>query len=219
LGLFLLGIIIVDSVHKTFLLMKKIALIFCMSVFSTMAWSQVQFALGLKAGPNFASINPDKSAGLNYKNRTGFHAGAFALFKFTKIGIQPEVIFSQQGSTIKYNSKDFDANYSYINIPVLLKLYTIAGLNIQAGPQFGFVASEKNELVDELKKDDPNVKDPIKGSDISLALGIGWDLPFGLSVDGRYNLGLSDNSDVDGNSFKNQVWQFSLGYKFIKLGK
>lgn len=195
--------------------MKKIALFFVMAVLSTSAWSQAQLSIGLKAGPNFASINTKESAGENYKSRTGFHAGAFALIKLTKIGIQPEVVFSQQGSTVTVNSKDFDANYSYINIPIMLKLYTIAGINIQAGPQFGFVASKKNELLDEL-----DVDDPVKGTDFSIGLGLGWDLPFGLSIDGRYNLGLSDNNDLaGGESLKNQVWQFSLGYKFIKLGK
>jgi hypothetical protein len=165
-----------------------------------------------------ASLNTSESPGMNYKNRTGFHAGAFALFKFTKIGIQPEVVFSQQGSTVKVNTKEFDANYSYVNIPVMLKLYTIAGLNIQAGPQFGFVASKDDEYLAELKKTNPDIKSSIKDSDVSLGIGIGWDLPFGLMIDGRYNLGLTDNSDGAG-SVKNQVWQFSIGYKFLKFGK
>lgn len=180
--------------------MKKIVLSFIMIALSIGAWSQAQLSIGLKAGPNFASINTKENADANYKNRTGFHAGAFALIKLTKIGIQPEVIFSQQGSTVTVNSKDFDANYSYINIPIMLKLYTIAGINIQVGPQFGFVASKKNELLDEL-----DVDDPVKGTDFSIGLGLGWDLPFGLTVDGRYNLGLSDNNDLaGGESLKNR---------------
>ncbi|MDH4296510.1 MAG: PorT family protein, partial [Cyclobacteriaceae bacterium] len=56
-------------------------------------------------------------------------------------------------------------------------------------------------------------------TDFSLALGVGWDLPFGLSIDGRYNWGLSDiNSGADVSSVKNQVWQFSVGYKLFKFG-
>jgi hypothetical protein len=198
--------------------MKRIALVFCFMFCSALAWSQAQLAIGLKAGPNFAKLNTSESPGANYKNRTGFHAGAFALFKFTKIGIQPEIIFSQQGSTVKVDTKDFDANYSYINIPVMLKLYTIAGLNIQAGPQFGFVASEKDEYLDAIKKENPDIKAEVKKTDISVGIGLGWDLPFGLMIDGRYNLGLTDNAEGAG-SVKNQVWQFSLGYKFIKVGK
>lgn len=200
--------------------MKKIALVVIIALASTSAWSQAQFAIGLKAGPNFASIDTKAGAGENYKNRTGFHAGAFALIKLTKIGIQPEILFSQQGSTVTINQKDFDANYSYINIPIIVKLYTIAGINLQAGPQFGFITSAKEEFLNSNNKiTTASVKDQMKGSDISVALGVGWDLPFGLSLDGRYNLGLSDVNDGGGESVKNQVWQVSVGYKFIKLGK
>jgi hypothetical protein len=175
------------------------------------AFSQAQFSLGIKAGPNFANIDTKSSAGENYKNRTGFHGGAFALIKLTKIGIQPEILFSQQGSKVTINTQDFDANYNYINIPIIFKLYTIAGINLQLGPQFGFV--QRAEI------DDVNIKDHLKGSDFSAALGVGWDLPFGLTIDGRYNLGLSNISDMSGEKIKNQVWQVSLGYKLIKIGK
>jgi Outer membrane protein beta-barrel domain len=200
---------------------KPILLMACIVCATVMVNAQAQFALGLKAGPNFANINTEATAGENYKSRTGFHAGAFALFKFTQFGIQPEVLFSQQGSKVRVNTEDFDANYSYINIPVMIKLYTVAGINLQAGPQFGFLASAKQEIIDDLgNRRTEDVKDQFKGSDISLALGAGWDLPFGLTIDGRYNWGLTDINDTAApNTVKNQVWQISVGYKFIKLGK
>jgi hypothetical protein len=186
------------------------------------SFAQASFAIGLKGGPNFANINTSDAAG-TYKSRTGFHVGAFTLIKLTKIGIQPELIFSQQGSKFKYSgSPDLESNFSYINIPVIIKLYTIAGINIQAGPQFGFLTSAKQEIPDpitqQVTKED--VKDAYKKSDVSVALGVGWDLPFGLTIDGRYNLGLSKINDEAGSSAaKNQVWQVSVGYKLIKLGK
>src|SRR5262245_60927564 len=80
-------------------------------------FAQAEVAIGIKAGPNFASINTDESASANYKNRTGFHGGAFVLIKAAKFGIQPELIFSQQGSTVEVNSQDLEANFSYLNIP------------------------------------------------------------------------------------------------------
>lgn len=178
---------------------------------SASAFSQAQFSLGVKGGLNFANLDVSDIPG-TYQNRTGYHLGAFGLFKFTKIGIQPEIIFSQQGSEVKDPQLgSFESNFSYVNIPIILKLYTVAGINLQAGPQFGFLTSAK--LGDE------SIKDELKGSDFSLGLGVGWDLPFGLTIDGRYNLGLSDVSDESASEIKNQVWQVSVGYKLFKFGK
>ena len=193
--------------------MKKLSFLAVAMFFTIAAYSQAEVSVGIKAGPNFANIDTDASIGANYKNRTGFHGGAFALFKFGPVGLQPELILSQQGSKVTFNSQDFDANYTYFNIPVIVKFYTIAGLNIQAGPQFGFLASQKNELLESA-----NLEDDAKNSDLSLALGLGWDLPLRLSIDARYNLGLSDNSNSPAE-VKNQVWQVSLGYKLFKFGK
>lgn len=181
---------------------------------------QAQFALGIKAGPNFSKLDVNSSAGDNYKSRTGFHGGAFALIKLTKIGIQPEILFSQQGSKVTFNSGDGEANFDYINIPIILKLYTIAGLNLQVGPQFGFLSGgEVKETIGGITTT-YDAKEFYKGSDFSAALGIGWDLPFGLTLDARYNLGLSKVNDGQNSSqSKNQVFQISAGFKLIKIGK
>lgn len=205
----------------------KLAVIICL-ILGTMqyAHSQAQFAIGIKAGPNFANIDTKASAGENYKNRAGFHGGAFLLIKGGKIGVQPEVIFSQQGSKVEINSKNFESNFSYINIPIILKLYTIAGINIQAGPQFGFVTKGEAPVYEQVGSPASveDVKDSMKKSDFTVALGLGWDLPFGLTIDARYNLGLSKIYDKapspqQSDDVKNQVFQLSVGYKLIKLGK
>ncbi len=196
---------------------KVILAVLALVIGSSAAFAQ-EFGIGIKGGPNFANIDTKSSAGENYKNRTGFHLGAFALIRGEKIGFQPEILFSQQGSTIKYSgSPDVKSNFSYMNIPLMVKLYTIAGINLQVGPQIGLLTSAE--------VDDEDIKDELKKTDFSLALGVGWDLPFGLSIDGRYNWGLSDINDNVGQgsgasvgSIKNQVWQFSVGYKLFKFG-
>lgn len=198
----------------------------CTLLAGQQAYSQAQLAIGIKAGPNFANIDTKSSAGENYKNRAGFHGGAFVLIKAAKIGIQPEIIFSQQGSKVEINSKDFESNFSYVNIPIILKLYTVAGINIQAGPQFGFITNAETPIQDQLNPGSykvEDVKDKTKSSDFTVALGLGWDLPFGLTIDARYNLGLSKIYDKapsqQTEDARNQVFQLSLGYKLIKLGK
>lgn len=203
---------------------KQLLIVCCLLLAGQQALSQAQLAVGIKAGPNFANIDTESSAMANYKNRTGFHGGAFVLIKAAKIGIQPEVIFSQQGSKVRINSEDFESNFSYLNIPIILKLYTVAGINIQAGPQFGFITNAETPIQDQVgvyRVED--VKDKMKSSDFTVALGLGWDLPFGLTIDARYNMGLSkiyeDAPSQQTEDAKNQVFQVSLGYKLVKLGK
>jgi hypothetical protein len=205
---------------------KQVLIACCFLLAAQQAWSQAELAIGIKAGPNFATIDTKSTAAANYKNRAGFHGGAFVLVKAAKFGIQPEVIFSQQGSKVEINSQNFESNFSYVNIPIILKLYTIAGINIQAGPQFGFITNAETPIQDQLNPGSykvEDVKDKMKSSDFTLALGLGWDLPFGLTFDARYNMGLSkiyeDAPTQQTETAKNQVFQVSLGYKLIKLGK
>lgn len=192
--------------------LKKVMLVALLIAISSGAFAQAQFSVGLKGGLNFANLDV-KSINNTYNNRTGYHAGAFALIKFASIGIQPELIFSQQGSTVKVNGDDVKSNFSYMNIPIMVKLYTVAGINLQAGPQFGFLLNDPVVV-----NNNQEIEGAVKKSDISLALGVGWDLPFGLTIDGRYNLGLQNVSDDPSFDIKNQVFQVSVGFKLIKLG-
>jgi len=197
--------------------LSLLAVILGMSV-STGVFAQGEFAIGIKGGLNFANVNTS-SAGATYDGRTGFNAGAFALLKFGKVGIQPEVLFSQQGTKFKYGGNSIDQNFSYMNIPVIVKLYTIAGINIQVGPQFGFLTSSPAAQSIQSGGQTITVDQAYKKSDVSLAMGLGWDLPFGLTIDARYNLGLTKINDDANPDVKNQVWQLSVGYKLFKIGK
>jgi hypothetical protein len=187
-----------------------VVMLICVSA-AQRAFSQAQVAIGIKGGVNMAKVDASDVPG-SLKNKTGFHAGAFGLVKLANIGIQPEIIFSQQGAKLKTDVGNFDANIDYINIPVVVKFYLAAGLNLQVGPQFGFLSRAEIDGQDQ--------KESFKNSDISAALGAGWDLPFGLTLDARYNLGLSkiDEDDAAFSAAKNQVFQISVGYKLFKFG-
>ncbi|MEJ7645797.1 MAG: porin family protein [Chryseolinea sp.] len=208
----------------------KLVVIACLLLSGSSAViAQTQFAVGIKGGPNFAMIDTKSGPGENYKNRTGFHAGAFALIRGERIGFQPEIIFSQQGSEFQYNTSDpsLERNFSYVNIPLILKLYTVAGINLQLGPQIGLLTSAEAEdfttgTSGPVTEED--IKSDLKKMDFSLALGVGWDLPLGFSIDARYNWGLTDINDgytsgATTGEIKNQVWQFSVGYKLFKSGE
>ena len=205
-------------------LMKSKIILFALalSAISFHGFSQAQFAVGIKGGLNFSKIDFGSSVNANVSNRTGFHAGAFALVKITAFAIQPEVLFSKQGSKFTVNTDSYEANFDYIAVPVMLKFYLPLGLNLQAGPQFGFLT------VDDLKRtvQGGSAQDVAtnfkKKQDTSLALGAGWDLPFNLTIDARYVFGLSDmkfTAQSAESTFKNKLVMVSVGYKLIKIGK
>jgi hypothetical protein len=62
---------------------KFLLIVFLAGGMSATVFSQAQFSLGLKGGLNFANIDAS-SPGETYENRTGYHFGAFGLFKFYK---------------------------------------------------------------------------------------------------------------------------------------
>jgi hypothetical protein len=191
--------------------MKKLCILTLLVAVAGMASAQ-SIALGLKGGLNYAQLG-----GTDFKDsRTGFHGGAFFQAKVSKFAIQPEVLFSAQGATFDAGpGDDIRTKIDYVNVPIILKTYLIAGLNLQLGPQFGFVMGKKLD-----GNGDGISKDDIKDKDISLALGAGWDLPLGLSIDARYNLGLTEITENDNlAAARNQVFQISVGYKLFKLGK
>ena len=90
-------------------------------------------------------------------------------------------------------------------------------MHIQAGPQFGVLIDESlTETLDDDYKE-------IVESEISGIIGIGYDLPFGLRIDGRYNFGLTDISKPEdgedgenGNKgIKNSVFTIAVGFAFL----
>jgi hypothetical protein len=201
-------------------MIRKLMFIGGLVLLSVTAFSQAQFALGVKGGLNFATFDvQDVAASLD--NKTGYHAGAFALLKVAKFGIQPEFIFSQQGTKIKNASGRYSADFTYLNVPIMLKCYLIGGLNIHFGPQFGFLRDGDGVFIDANGDihDTGKLKELYRQSDMSIGVGAGWDLPFGLTIDARYNIGLEKiDNDANALAAKNQVIQVSVGYKIIKLG-
>ncbi|MEM6643661.1 MAG: porin family protein [Bacteroidota bacterium] len=189
--------------------MKKAILIAASTIFSTVLFSQAKLEVGLKGGANFA--NPEIE-NVNSESITSFHGGAFVLIKVASFGIQPEILYSSQGSEVSGAS---DINLDYINVPVMAKLYLPLGLNFQLGPQFGILSNNLQDL------DGDGAKEELKSADLSAAFGAGWDLPFGLKIDARYILGLSNiNDDPTYNGdVRNRMFQLSLGYSLFKIGR
>ena len=187
---------------KNPIIMKKLIVAIITLFIGTNAFSQ-EIDLGVKAGVNFSKISDVD----NLSNKTGFQAGVFAGIKFTdKVGVQADVLYSQQGAEFDYGK--FDVNY--VNIPIVLKYYLVQGLNLQAGPQFGFVLDDD---IYEESFGTNSIKVNAEKSDVSAVVGAGYDFPFGIRLDARYNFGFTDV--LKDNKSKNNVFSVALGYSFL----
>lgn len=201
--------------------MKKLIFTLGLTLVALVGFSQAKVEIGLKGGLNLASINRE-DARANYENATGYHGGVYTLIKVANVGIQPELLYSTRGAkgdvTIGGVVDDFKQEYTYLDIPVMLKLYAVAGLNVQIGPQFGVLLSTSGEVYNPETNTTTKIsKDSYKNADMAAAFGLGWDAPFGVNVAARYVLGLTD-IDSGSESAKNRTFQVSLGFRLFKVG-
>ncbi|GGG45028.1 porin family protein [Hymenobacter glacieicola] len=175
--------------------------------------------LGIKAGLNAAVLDGDNLGSTSTKYNTYYHAGVF--YEADLIGpisIQPELLYSLQGSSFRDAVGNYDAKLHYLNLPVLAKV-TLGPVFVEAGPQFGLL----------LRKDasgDLNVSSsgngPYSGykrGDLSLCAGAGLKLG-NLLLGGRFNAGVNDINDVKNLSgtndprLRNRVIQAYVALQF-----
>ena len=159
--------------------------------------------LGIKAGANFAN---QSITDISTDSKTGFVGGAYLVLSFSeKWAIQPEVLFSSQGSEVPNNVNDL----SYLNIPVLLRWKPVSLLSIEAGPQF-------SALMNAVDKSGDSIKEDFKNSDFGLTVGATLHLPLGFNAGARYVWGFTNVSDLEDNhEVKNTTVQVFIGWTFL----
>lgn len=170
---------------------------------------------GIKAGLNLANqkISGD-GISFDTKSKAGLHAGAYVTIMFSeKLGLQPEALFSMQGTKFDIDGFDVQTNFNYLNVPILVRYNITDMISLHAGPQFGFLLSAEAES----DGDKEDIKDEFKGTDIGGAFGLGVDLPMGLGFGARYIIGLSELADDTDNSgeWKNSALQLYACYKLF----
>lgn len=200
--------------------MKKLFLFTALALFClTYSFAQVNF--GAKAGVNFSDITGEEVD--SFSGRTSLHVGVIAEIMVSDMfAVQPELVYSSQGSDYEDTEDGFDysgtVKLDYLNVPVMAKLYVgEGGFSVEAGPQVGILLSAKDDYGD--GEIDLKEEEVVKSTDFGVNFGLGYKMENGLNFGARYNLGLSDNLDVDdfeaaGAEYKNSVIQVSIGYYF-----
>ena len=195
-----------------FTLNKKLVLLLLAGFSLATVNAQVQF--GVKGGLNLANVSlSGNTGGVSYSSKVDFHVGGLvSIPAFSSFTIQPEVVYSAQGSKLSSGGDNGTLNFGYINVPVLLKYNTSSGFYAETGPQISFLLSA-NEKADGASQD---IKSDLSSTDFGWAFGVGYQLPSNLGFDVRYNLGLSNivKDQSGGGSIKNGVFQIGVFYMF-----
>ncbi len=173
-------------------------------------------AFGIKGGLNLSEIKIDDPEA-SYDSKTGYHAGIFVRGKFNKVAIQPELLLYTQRGDFSGPGYTGNEDFTYLTIPLMVKFYPVMGLNLQLGPQFGFLLDGErtsDTIIGTIKQD---IKDQYESSDFAVSAGAGYDFSFGLSLDARYNIGVKDiNNATNGEEAKSRVFLISIGWNFLR---
>ena len=194
--------------------------------------SQAHAQFGIKGGVNQAVLSGRVGEDATYK--TYFHAGIFYELKLIgPLSIQPEALYSLQGSQLKGSTTitDYKTQLNYIQVPILLKA-TIGPVYVEAGPQFGYLVSANEEGTVQVRNTSGNVAfrdvnqsatDNYKRNEFALCAGVGVKLGSVVRVGGRFVAGLNDINDaqylqgVNDPKLKNRVFQFYAAFQLPKL--
>ena len=159
--------------------------------------SQLAIRYGFKAGVNMSTMSNSMKFDPGFGMGTGFRIGAVANFHWGQrtanslpgtgwFGLQPEVMYSYQA--VKTDGGDIKMNY--IQVPVMLKVYPLAALSVEVGPEFNYLMSTSPK---ELAVDGATVSvGDCKGFSMGVGMGAAYEFKMGLMVGARYSLGFSD---------------------------
>jgi hypothetical protein len=187
---------------------------------------------GVKGGLNYSSIVGDLTEGLKF--RFSGHGGIFLEIDFSeKFKLQPELLYSSQGfqfstdlATIENggtgDDNDFRTNVqlNFITVPILGKFALNDKLNVEFGPQFGFLLNQvtKFKEIDQNSNSTADRRSSISGNfqlDYGAAVGLGLKLNDNLSVSPRFYIGLRNRLNaLAGAQNYNAALQLSVNYMF-----
>lgn len=206
--------------------MKKLLLFTAVALFAFTSVQSQEFRLGAKAGLNVASLGGDSYYGGlgSLGSRTSFHIGGIVEIPLMgKFSLQPELLYSSEGSDWSFGTLGEDTKLDFIRVPVLAKFYIIEGLSAEAGPVFGVLVNAEGTYYNndgDLVSGD--AKDYYRSFDAQFGIGASYRLNMGFFFSLRYNKGLLNVNEeyrvlgTNYNTGKNQsnVFQVSAGYSF-----
>ena len=213
--------------------MKKFVMIAAMMVAAVSANAQFEpgtFSIQPKLGGvgsmlsnmsdyEFSGVKADKTA------NGGGIIGAEAEYQLTNmLSLAAGVNYSMQGtawedvSLSSADYKDRKIELGYITVPIVANIYLFRGFAVKTGAQFGFLTNASYKLTKEKgntkTETDEDMKDQFEKFDFSIPVGVSYQFKVPIVIDARYSIGLTNVVKHSDESYKNQVFQLTVGYKF-----
>ena len=162
----------------------------------------------------------------------GFLIGAECEYQLTDMfSVSAGLNYTRQGSKwqnysrpdLGYELKNLQTALGYVNLPIMANVYLFKGFAIRAGVQLGYltnantyykiiykVALTKDDEVDE------NIVSDCNRLDVTIPLGISYDLTENITIGASYHLGLTrlnKEEDPDGDLLNRGIL-LTLGYRY-----
>lgn len=201
--------------------MKKLFLI-AVAMLATLSVSAQSapgtFSLKPMVGATLSSVRGSDVDGV--KMKFGLVAGAEGIYQVSDMfALSGGLLYSMQGFKTDTNL-DLKMNTEYLNIPILANIYVAQGLALKAGVQFGLLTKAKAKGKYGNIEEDIDIKDQMKSLDLSIPVGVSYEINNSFTIDARYNFGLSKIAKDDDHHYDytakayNSVFMLTLGYKF-----
>lgn len=171
-----------------------------MLLIGSATFAQRKFTIGPKVGFGHSTIT-DPADGV--EGETKYLIGVQGDYKFkSNMSLGAEVYYNKMGVT--NNSVSSFMYMDYVNIPVLFRYFPVGGLNVHAGPQVAFMTSSD--------VNSKNANYVFNDTNFSVVGGAGYRFQFGLTIDARYDIGLSDYTPLLNS--KTRYFSVSAGWLF-----
>jgi len=202
--------------------MRKTVVTLMLMVITCTMVSQVKVSPGVRLGVNNSTLQGLRDA----ESKFGINGGLFMNVHLSDFyELQVETSYSEQGATGMVENANFGMwggqagptysevpfEVSYVSLGLVNKFFVLKelGVNVLVGPSIDINVFDDHRNYSEI--------------DISFTGGIGYELPFGLTIEARYKQGIIDlddgfttigsNSSYDKN-YLNSVIQLGVSYKF-----
>ncbi len=205
--------------------MKKIVLVclavLCVTALASQAWAS---GVGIKVGYSLAKIHETQgSLTLDWENLSYVTGGLTFESGWGMLSLVPEVLYVQQGGEFNVGTSKVRDRYSYIQVPVQLKVTLIQTGMVRpfvAGGVYGaYLLRAENIVKVGGVTDKLNITADFNRWDWGAvgSVGLGFHhRTMTFTVEGRYNFGFVNilNSPAAGDSIKNRCWMALVGVSY-----